>query len=150
MVRSILFRFGGKMRPEILPWVTFTEPELAHVGMSEAEAAQKHKHIQILRWPFAENDRAQTDRTTRGLVKIVTTQSGRILGADILGANAGELLAPFVLAVAEGMRVKSLATAVFPYPTLSEAARRAAIAYYAPKLQSRAVKWALRAVRRLG
>ena len=101
VVRSILFRFGGKIRPEILPWVTFTEPELAHVGMSEAEAAQKHKHIQILRWPLAENDRAQTDRSTRGLVKIVTTKNGRILGADILGANAGELLAPFVLAVAE-------------------------------------------------
>jgi pyruvate/2-oxoglutarate dehydrogenase complex dihydrolipoamide dehydrogenase (E3) component len=144
VVRSILFRFGGKLRPGILPWVVFTEPNLAHVGMSEAEAARRYGRISVLRWPFSENDRAHTDRHTRGLVKIIATRSGRVLGAEILGSDAAELIAPLVLAVAEGLSVKSLATAVFPYPTRAEAARRAAISFYGQKLDS---PWLRRAIR---
>jgi pyruvate/2-oxoglutarate dehydrogenase complex dihydrolipoamide dehydrogenase (E3) component len=150
VVRSILFRFGGKTNGATLPWVTFTDPELAHLGMSEAEARARHRHVQVLRWPFSENDRAQAERATRGLVKVLATRRGRILGVDILGRNAGELIAPFVLAVQEGLDVKTLATAVFPYPTLSEAARRAAISFYAPKLASPLVRRAIRLLRKLG
>jgi pyruvate/2-oxoglutarate dehydrogenase complex dihydrolipoamide dehydrogenase (E3) component len=150
VVRSILFRFGGRPDPDILPWVTFTDPELAHVGLTETEARRRHGRLQILRWPFSENDRAQTDRSTRGLVKVLATRSGRIVGADILAANAGELIAPFALAVSQRMNVKAFAATVFPYPTLSEAARRAAIAFYTPKLNSPALKRAVAFLRRLG
>lgn len=150
VVRSMLFRFGGKLRPDILPWVTFTDPELAHVGLSEAEAVRRYRRISVLRWPLSENDRAQTDRATRGLVKVLATQRGRIVGAEILGQNAGELIAPFVLAVSERMSVKSLATAVFPYPTRSEVAHRAAISFYAQKLDSPWLKRLIPLLRKLG
>jgi pyruvate/2-oxoglutarate dehydrogenase complex dihydrolipoamide dehydrogenase (E3) component len=150
VVRSILFRFGGRMNPDLLPWVTFTDPELAHVGLTEEEARRRHRKIEVLRWPFSENDRAQTEGATRGLVRILATKRGRILGVDILGRNAGELLAPFVLAVSEELKVKSLATAILPYPTLSEAARRAAVSFYSPRLSTPFVKRVIRLLRRLG
>ena len=150
VVRSILFRFGGKLRRDVLPWVTFTDPELAHVGLTEAEARRRHRRIQVLRWPFSENDRAQTERSTRGVVKVIVSGTGRILGAEILGRDAGELIAPYVLAVGGRMSVKIFASGVFPYPTRSEAARRAAIAFYTPKLDSPWLKRTIRLLRRLG
>ena len=150
VVRSILFRFGGRVRADILPWVTFTDPELAHVGLSEAEAFRRHRHVQILRWPFAENDRAHTERDTEGLVKVLTTKKGRIIGADVLGRDAGELIAPYAMAVAERLTVKSLINTVLPYPTRSETARRAAIAYYAPKLDSPWLRRVVGLLRKLG
>jgi len=150
VVRSILFRFGGRLRPEILPWATFTDPELAHVGLSEEEARRRHGAITILRWPFSENDRAQTERSTRGFVKVIATRRGRIVGADILGRDAGELIAPYVLAVSGGMSVKRFVDGVFPYPTRSEAARRAAIGFYTPKLGSPWVNRLIRLMRKLG
>jgi pyruvate/2-oxoglutarate dehydrogenase complex dihydrolipoamide dehydrogenase (E3) component len=150
VVRSILFRFGGAVRREILPWVTFTDPELAHVGLTEEEARRVHGKIHVLRWPFSENDRAQTERATRGLVKVLATSRGKIVGADILGKDAGELIAPYVLAVAGKMSLKSFVDGVFPYPTRSEAARRAAIAFYAPKLDSPWVQRIVRLLRKLG
>ena len=149
VVRSILFRFGGTARRDVLPWVTFTDPELAHVGLTEEEARSRHRAIQVLRWPFSENDRAQAERATRGLVKVLATKKGVVVGADILGREAGELIAPFVLAVSQGLNVKALATVVFPYPTRAEAARRAAISFYTPKLASPWLKRIVRATRRL-
>jgi pyruvate/2-oxoglutarate dehydrogenase complex dihydrolipoamide dehydrogenase (E3) component len=136
VVRSILFRFGGRMKPDLIPWVTYTDPELAHVGLSEDEARRRHGTIRILRWPFAENDRAQTERATAGLVKVVTTRKGRILGAGIVGAHAGELIAPWALAVSQKLSVDALMDTVLPYPTLSETAKRTALTFHTPKLQS--------------
>lgn len=150
VVRSILFRFGGRVRPDILPWVTYTDPELAHVGLTEDEAFRRHRHVRVLRWPFAENDRAQTERDTEGLVKVLTTKSGKIIGADILGRDAGELIAPYAMAVAEGLTVKSFINTVMPYPTRSEAARRAAVQFYAPKLDSPWVRRVVGLLRKLG
>ncbi len=150
VVRSILFRFGGRVRPEILPWVTFTDPELAHVGLSEADAFRRHRHVQVIRWPFCENDRAQTERDTEGLVKVLTTKRGRIIGADVLGRDASELIAPYAIAVAQGLTMKSFVNTVLPYPTRSETARRAAIAYYAPKLDSPSLRRVIRVLSKLG
>jgi pyruvate/2-oxoglutarate dehydrogenase complex dihydrolipoamide dehydrogenase (E3) component len=145
VVRSILFRFGGRMKPDLVPWVTYTDPELAHVGLSEEEARRRHRKIRILRWPIAENDRAQTDRATAGLVKVIVTRRGRILGAGIVGANAGELIAPWALAISQGLTVRALMDTVLPYPTMSETAKRAALSFYTPKLQSpwprRIIRW---------
>jgi pyruvate/2-oxoglutarate dehydrogenase complex dihydrolipoamide dehydrogenase (E3) component len=150
IVRSILFRFGGRAQPEFLTAAIFTDPELAQVGLGEEEARRRHGKIRILRWPFSENDRAHTDRSTRGLVKVIAARNGRILGAGILGENAGELIAPFALAVSQRLTVKAFATTVFPYPTRSEAARRAALAFYVPMAGSPWVKRAIRLLRRLG
>jgi pyruvate/2-oxoglutarate dehydrogenase complex dihydrolipoamide dehydrogenase (E3) component len=150
VVRSILFRFGGRVRRALLPWVIFTDPELAHVGLTEAEARRRYRNVQILRWPFSENDRAHTERATRGLVKVITTARGRILGAEILGREAGELIAPYVVAIAEGLSVRSLVNSVFPYPTRSETARRAAITFYSRKINSHWVKRLIELLRKLG
>lgn len=150
VVRSILFRFGGKVRKDLLPWVTFTDPELAHVGLTEEEAFRRYRRVQVLRWPFSENDRAHTEGDTEGLVKVLATRKGRVIGADVLGRDAGELIAPLAMAVAEGLTVKSLVQTVLPYPTRSEAARRAAIAFYAPKLASPWVRRVIRFMRMFG
>ena len=150
VVRSILFRFGGKVRPDILPWVTFTDPELAHVGLREEEAFKRYRGVHVLRWPFAENDRAQTERDTTGMVKLLTTRKGQVIGAEVLGRDAGELIAPYAMAVAEGLSVKAFINTILPYPTRSEAARRAAITFYAPKLDSPFVRRLVAFLRKLG
>ncbi|MFN3460421.1 MAG: dihydrolipoyl dehydrogenase family protein, partial [Oceanibaculum sp.] len=93
VIRNALFRLPAKVDYSAVPWVTYTDPELAQVGMSEEAARQQHGEIRILRWGFHENDRAQAERETEGYAKIVTLPNGRILGATILGPQAGELIA---------------------------------------------------------
>jgi pyruvate/2-oxoglutarate dehydrogenase complex dihydrolipoamide dehydrogenase (E3) component len=135
VVRSALFRLPAKVDYRALPWVTFTDPELAHSGLTEAAArARFGDDIAIVRASFHENDRAQAERTPHGLVKVVTRRNGNILGAAILGAAAGELIQPWVMAIGEGMKIKSLAGMIAPYPTLGEASKRAAVSYFVPKL----------------
>jgi pyruvate/2-oxoglutarate dehydrogenase complex dihydrolipoamide dehydrogenase (E3) component len=135
VVRSALFRLPAKVDYRALPRVTFTDPELAQCGLTEAAARARYgDDIAILRASFHDNDRAQAERTEHGLVKIVTSRDGRIRGAAILGAAAGELIQPWVLAIGAGMRIKSLAGMVAPNPTLGEASKRAALSYLVPKL----------------
>ena len=150
VLRSILFRFGGRMDTSLIPWVTYTDPELAHVGLTAAEAIERHGKITILRWPFSENDRAQAERSTRGLVKVLTTRRGRILGVDIVGRGAGELIAPWALAIGHKMSIKAMATAVLPYPTLSEASKRAAVSFYSDKTKSPLVRGLIAFLRSFG
>jgi pyruvate/2-oxoglutarate dehydrogenase complex dihydrolipoamide dehydrogenase (E3) component len=126
-----MFRLPIKNRTDIIPWVTYTDPELAHVGLNEADAKKLHVNVKILRWSFKENDRAQTEGKTKGLVKIIIGKHGRILGASIVGSNAGELIAPWVLAITQNLKISAFANMVLPYPTLSEAGKRAAITNYA-------------------
>ena len=131
VIRNALFRLPVRNRSDIIPWVTYTDPELAHIGMTEAAARQKFgETIRIVRWPFHENDRAQTEGKTTGLVKAVIGKGGRILGVSIVGAQAGELIQPWLLAIGNGLKIKSIATMVAPYPTLGEANRRAAVNYF--------------------
>src|SRR5205823_14740420 len=98
VIRNALFRLPAKVDYRALPWVTYTDPELAQVGLTEAAAHAIGGKVQVLRWSFAENDRAQTERDTEGLVKVVLRR-GRILGASILGAGAGDLILPWALAI---------------------------------------------------
>ena len=136
VIRHALFRLPARVDYRAVPWVTYTDPELAQVGLTEAAARAGGHAVRVLRWPFAENDRAQTERRTAGFVKAVATPRGRILGASIVGAEAGELIQPWVLAMANGLKVSALATMVAPYPTLGEASKRAAGSFYTPSLFS--------------
>jgi pyruvate/2-oxoglutarate dehydrogenase complex dihydrolipoamide dehydrogenase (E3) component len=135
VIRNALFRIPAKVDYRALPWVTFTDPELAHVGLIEAQAKERHR-IRVLRWPFHDNDRAQTERETDGHVKVVTSKRGRILGATIVGANAGELIASWSLAISQGLNIRAFTGAILPYPTRAEAGKRAAIDFFAPTLTS--------------
>lgn len=134
VIRNALFRLPAKVDYSAVPWVTYTDPELAQVGMSEEAARQQHGDIRILRWGFHENDRAQAERETEGYAKIVTLPNGRILGAAILGPQAGELIALWALAVSSKMKIGAIASLILPYPTLGEVGKRAAGSFYTPKL----------------
>jgi pyruvate/2-oxoglutarate dehydrogenase complex dihydrolipoamide dehydrogenase (E3) component len=134
VIRNALFRLPVRVRSDAIPWVTYTEPELAQAGLTEAEARKRRIAIRLLRWPYHDNDRAQTERETRGHIKVVTDRKGKILGATIVGAQAGELIALWTLAIAQGLNVRALTGLVLPYPTLSEIGKRAAIDFFTPSL----------------
>ncbi len=136
VIRNALFRLPIEAKPGTVPWVTYTDPELASVGLSEAQAKAEGIAHEVVRWPFAENDRARTERATAGLVKLVVSRRGRVLGAAIAGANAGELILPWVMAVQQQAKVSTMASLIAPYPTLGEAGKRAAGAYFTPRLFS--------------
>jgi pyruvate/2-oxoglutarate dehydrogenase complex dihydrolipoamide dehydrogenase (E3) component len=134
-IRGALFRAPARLDPSIVPWATYTDPELAQVGMSEHAAREKHgEAIKVLRWTLAENDRAQTERETDGMVKALTDRRGRILGATIVAPHAGELIQPWCLAIARRLKISALASFVPPYPTLGEASKRAAGSYFTETL----------------
>jgi pyruvate/2-oxoglutarate dehydrogenase complex dihydrolipoamide dehydrogenase (E3) component len=150
VLRNALFRLPAKVDDRAMPWVTYTDPELAQVGMGEAEARRVHGKVTVLRWPFHDNDRAQAERSTEGFAKAVLDRSGRILGASIAGPHAGELLQPWCLAIAKGMKIGAMANLVVPYPTLGEVNKRLAGSYYAPKLFSDRTRKIVRFLLRLG
>jgi pyruvate/2-oxoglutarate dehydrogenase complex dihydrolipoamide dehydrogenase (E3) component len=133
VIRNALFRLPARVDYRALPWVTYTDPELAHVGLSEA-AARAEGPVRVLRWSFAENDRAHTERDTAGEVKIITGRRGGILGATILGAAAGDLILPWALAISQRLKIGAMANLIVPYPTRGEAGKRAAGSYFAPAL----------------
>jgi len=150
VIRSALFRLPARVDHRAIPWVTYTAPELAQVGLGEGAARERHGEIRILRWPFAENDRARTERTTRGMIKVVTGRRGRILGASIVGPQAGELIHPWVLAIQQGLKIGAMARLVMPYPTLGEVGKRAAGSYYLSTLFGERSKRLVRFLRRFG
>jgi pyruvate/2-oxoglutarate dehydrogenase complex dihydrolipoamide dehydrogenase (E3) component len=132
LIRNIMFRLPGKNRTDIIPWVTYTDPELAHIGLKEDDARKLYGHaVKVLRWHFDDNDRAQAEGKTNGLVKIIVGKRRRILGVSIVGHHAGELIAPWVLAVTQNLKITALATFVLPYPTYNEAGKRAAMTIFA-------------------
>ena len=140
VIRNALFRWPAKVDYSALSWVTYTDPELAHVGMTEAQAREKHGNIRVLRHAFAENDRAQAERETDGLAKIITTGKGVIVGASIVGPHAGELLQSWILPIQKKMKIGAVAGLIIPYPTLGEVNKRAAGSYYTPTLFSERTK----------
>src|SRR5882672_4555969 len=150
VIRHALFRLPVRVDLRLVPWVTYSDPELAQAGLTEAAAHAAGHAAQVLRWPFTENDRAQTERATAGLVKAVVAPRGRILGAAIVGRHAGELIQPWLLAMANNLRVGALATLIAPYPTLGEASKRAAGSFYTPKLFTQRTQRLVRFLRWFG
>jgi pyruvate/2-oxoglutarate dehydrogenase complex dihydrolipoamide dehydrogenase (E3) component len=146
VIRNTLFRLPAKVDYRALPWVTYTDPELAQVGLTHAAG----EDVRVLRWPFSDNDRAQTERDTEGLVKIVLSRNGRVVGASILGAGAGDLILPWALAISQKLKIGALANLIVPYPTRGEASKRAAGCYYTPTLFSPRTRRLVRFLARFG
>jgi len=135
VLRNVLFRLPAKANLDHAPWVTYTDPELAQAGLTETQAREKYGDaIKVLKWPFSDNDRAQAERETEGLIKVVTTTKGKILGAGICGPRAGELIGPWVLAMEQGLKIGVMASTIAPYPTLGEISKRAAGSFYTASL----------------
>jgi pyruvate/2-oxoglutarate dehydrogenase complex dihydrolipoamide dehydrogenase (E3) component len=150
VIRHALFRLPAKADDDAVPWVTYTEPELAQTGLTEAQARARGIKVRIARWPYHDNDRAQAEGVTPGHIKVVTDRRGRILGATIVGAQAGELITAWTLALSQRLNIRAMAGIVVPYPTLSEIGKRAAIEYFAPRLTGSWVRRIIRWLRKLG
>ena len=136
VIKNALFNLPAKVDERAVPWVTYTDPELAQVGLSEAQAKEQGVLVRASTFDFAGNDRANAERATEGFVKVVVDKRGKILGATIVGRHAGELILPWVLAVQKSLKIADMASLIAPYPTLGEASKRAAGAYYTPTLFS--------------
>ncbi len=151
VIRSALFRLPAKADHTAVPWVTYTDPELAQVGLNETEAHKKFgDNIRVVTWPFAENDRARAERKTHGLVKAVLAKNGRILGCGIVGPHAGELIQVWILALTQNLKIGAMAGMIAPYPTLGEVSKRAAGAYYTPSLFNDRTKRVVRFLSKFG
>jgi pyruvate/2-oxoglutarate dehydrogenase complex dihydrolipoamide dehydrogenase (E3) component len=150
VLRRALFRQPATVDGDIIPWATFTDPELAHVGLTEDTAKKRSGRVRVYRWPYHENDRAQAERETNGHIKVITNKRGKVLGATIVGAQAGELIATWSLAVSQGINIRAIASMVVPYPTLAEIGKRSAITYFAPSLTSPWVRRIIALLRQFG
>lgn len=126
VLRNAIFRLPAKAQTKNIPWCTFTEPELARVGLSESEAKAQNVAYRAYTFPFEENDRARAESEIEGMAKIVTDPKGRLLGAAIVGAHAGELIAEYALAIAKGMKAADLSGVIHTYPTFAQINRRVA------------------------
>ena len=151
VLRAILFRLPVAEDRAILPRVTYTDPEIGQVGLTEAEARARHGDgLRILVEPLSASDRARTDRAGEGMIKVITTKRGRILGAGVAAPEAGEIVNAWSLAVANRLGIGAFARAVPPYPILGEIGRRAAIGYYRPGLTSPWLRRIISLLRRFG
>ncbi len=140
VIRNALFLLPARVDYAALPRVTYTDPELAQVGLTEEEARKAGHQVEVLASPLSTNDRAQAERRTEGLVRIVLGSRGRILGATIVAPRAGEMIGTWALAIASGLKIGAMAGLVLPYPTLSEASKRAAGSHFTPRLFGRTTR----------
>ena len=140
IARSMLFRLPARLDYAALPRVTYTDPELAQIGLTEAEARAAHGEVRVLRRGLGENDRLVAEDRAEGLIKLVVSPQGRLLGASVIGPRAGDMAGMLGLMIGRRLPLSALAGMVLPYPTLQEAAKRVAGDFYAPKLASPLVK----------
>ncbi|MEE9132300.1 MAG: mercuric reductase [Gemmatimonadota bacterium] len=134
IVRNMFFPFRARADYSAIPWAIYTDPTLAHVGLTEEEARDRRgDRIGVYRFPFDDLDRAITDRAAHGLVKLITDPRGRILGGHILGSHADAVIHEVALAMRAGVKIGQLSQMVHAYPTWPEGVRRAADSYYAQK-----------------
>lgn len=150
VLKCALFRIPTKTTARAMPSVTFTDPQLASVGLSETQARAKHGKINVLRWPYSENDCAHATRETQGHIKVVVSPKGHILGATIVGADAAELIQMWSLALSQRLKIKAMTEWISPYPTLSEFNKRAAFRYFATAPSNPVVRKAIAWLAKLG
>ncbi|MGD8312810.1 MAG: FAD-dependent oxidoreductase [Gammaproteobacteria bacterium] len=149
VISNAVFRIPKKTDYRVVPWVTFTDPELARVGLTEQQARNKGIDPVVLSFPFKDIDRALTDGQAAGLTKLVIHR-GKLLGASILGPHAGELIHEIALAMKTGAGIGDISATIHAYPTLAQIHRRAVNTWYGRKLFSpgtrRLVRWINRLV----
>jgi pyruvate/2-oxoglutarate dehydrogenase complex dihydrolipoamide dehydrogenase (E3) component len=149
VLRNALFRLPTRADRRVLPRVTYADPELAQVGLTEAEAAAAGHRARVVEAAFAGNDRARAERRSEGRIRVVVGRLGRILGCGIAGPAAGELIQPWVLAMEQRLRIGAMARTVAPYPTLGEISKRVAGTYFQPSLFGPRTRWLVRQLARL-
>lgn len=150
VLRGILFRQPVKIDPKSEPRVVWSQPEVASIGLSEAEARQTAGAIRVLRWPFSENAAAQAAGETEGFVKAIVDRKGRVLGVTICGDAAGELISPWCIAMRAGLGVGELAGMPLPAGARSDASRRAALSFHATLTTRPALRRLIGFLRRFG
>lgn len=150
VLKQIVFGWPAKIKPKHPPWVTFTDPELAHAGLNHLERNTQIPMAQqrVLSWAFSEVDRSVCEGRTEGRIQVVTDRKGRILSVDILGQHAGELIAPWVLAIEQGLPLSAMAQTVVPYPTRSEISKRVAGSAFTAQLYSNTMRAWVRRLQR--
>ena len=150
VIRHALFRVPIRVNYHALPSVTYTDPELAQVGLLEQEARLQSGVIRVLRWPYRDNDRAQAEHATDGHIKVVTDRAGQILGATIVGAHAGETITPWALAISQKLNIRAVADLAVPGPTYAEVGKRAASSYFTRGLTAPRTRRIMEWLRRFG
>lgn len=149
IIRSALFGLPAKATDAHIPWATYTDPELAQVGLTEAQAREKYgANLEVVRFDLHHNDRAIAERKTAGFIKVAVVK-GRPVGASIVGHQAGELITLWSLAIANKLKMSQISAMVAPYPTYAELNKRVAGAYFSPRLfENQTVKRVVGAVQR--
>jgi pyruvate/2-oxoglutarate dehydrogenase complex dihydrolipoamide dehydrogenase (E3) component len=149
VVRNALFRLPAKVDLRAVPWVTYTDPELAQVGLTRSMAGERGIAVEAVVAQLEDNDRARAEGETRGFVRILVDRAGRVVGATIVGPRAGELIQLWGLVIQERIKLSRVAQMILPYPTLSEINKRVAGSYFAPKLFSDRTRSLVRLLLRL-
>lgn len=147
-IRNTIFGLRTKVETRAIPWVTYTDPELAHVGFMEAQLKEKQIPYKVLHMNFDENDRAQAEKRTDGVIKVLVSPKGYVLGATILGIHGGELIYPWVIAIQNKLKLTAITSSIAPYPTLSDINKRAAGSFYTEKIFSPFMKTIVRFIMR--
>lgn len=150
VIRSILFRMPTKVNYDFLPWVIYTDPELAHVGLTQADAVKRHGEIRTLSANYDGNDRAIATGKTTGKAQFYVTKKGHVVGATILGENAGELISILALMISQKIKISKLATLTVAYPTLAELVKRAAQDYYTGFAENKKLRFVIGFLRKFG
>lgn len=128
---NALLKYPMKIDAEHVPWVTYTDPELGHLGATKKELEEQGKSYRVYRFPYSKVDRAVTESESEGLIKVYAKKwSGKILGVDILGVSAGELISEYAVAMRNGVSLRDIADTIHPYPSYGLGARRAADQWY--------------------
>lgn len=149
VLRRAMLRLPAKADYRALPWCTYTEPELAQAGLTEAAARERGMSVRSAEANLAENDRGRAEGLDEGRIKVVVDRRGRVLGAGIAGPHAGELIQPWILAIQRKLKLKDMAGLILPYPTLGESGKRAAGEFYAPIVYGDTMKRIVRFMQRL-
>jgi pyruvate/2-oxoglutarate dehydrogenase complex dihydrolipoamide dehydrogenase (E3) component len=149
VLKNILFRLPAKVDYRAVPWVTYTNPAIAHVGML-CEEAERASHTRVTEAFFSDNDRAVTRGSTAGKITVITNKKGRILGVTIVGLGADELILPWVIAIREKKSLRVFTDTIVPYPTLSEISKRVAGEFYKPTLFSSSMRRLVRSLLKFG
>ncbi|MGC0372337.1 MAG: hypothetical protein DGJ47_001049 [Rickettsiaceae bacterium] len=135
-IKNSIFRLYTKIVPQAIPWVTYTDPELAHVGSLESKLIEGNIKYKSLKMDFTDNDRAQSEDRTNGMIKVLVSPSGKVLGVTILGPSAGELVYPWVMLIQNNLQIGAIANSIAPYPTLNDINKRVAGSFYTDKIFS--------------